>query len=72
MPYLDLVVVAAGDEEGLLLVEADPAHGAVVLVELVQKGAHPQEEVGFGYNLTPQDNACQFYSCQSLGLSGVI
>ena len=41
VPYLDLVVVAAGDEEGLLLVEADAAHRAVVLVELVQQGAHP-------------------------------
>ena len=37
---LDFVVVAARDEERLLLVEADPAHRPVVLVELVQQGAH--------------------------------
>ena len=43
VPDLDLVVVAAGDEERLLLVEADPAHRAVVLVELVQEGAHPEK-----------------------------
>ena len=38
---LDLVVVAAGDEERLLLVEADAADGALVLVELLEEGAHP-------------------------------
>ena len=42
---LDLVVVSAGDEERLLLVEPDPAHRAVVLVELVQQGAHPEEVI---------------------------
>lgn len=41
VPHLDLVVVAARDEERLLLVEVDPAHGPVVLVELLQEGAHP-------------------------------
>ena len=39
--HLDLVVVAAGDEERLLLVEADAADGALVLVELLEEGAHP-------------------------------
>ena len=54
VPDLDLVIVPAGDEERLLLVEADPAYRAVVLVKLVQEGAHPEKSQIYLVNLTPQ------------------
>lgn len=40
VPNFDLVIVAAGNEQRLLIVEAYAAHGTVVLVELIEQGAH--------------------------------
>ncbi len=38
--HFDFVVVASGDEERLLVVEADSTHRSIVLVELVDQSAH--------------------------------
>lgn len=39
-PHFDLVVVAAGDEEGLRLVEVDTSNGATVAFESIDQGSH--------------------------------
>ena len=39
-PHLDLVVIAAGHEEGLGIVEVDSADGAIVFLKAVYEGAH--------------------------------
>lgn len=41
VPNLDLVIVAAGNEQRLLIVETYATHGSVVLVEFVEQSAHP-------------------------------
>ena len=38
--YFNLVIVAAGDKEGLLLVEIHASNRTIVLVKLFQQGAH--------------------------------
>ena len=39
--HLDFVVITAGDEEGVLRMEADTTHWAFMLFEPIQKSAHP-------------------------------
>ena len=38
--HLDLVVITTRNEQGLGLVEVDPTHGSVVLIEAVYQGPH--------------------------------
>lgn len=39
-PDLDLVIITAGDEEGLGLMEIDTSDGTVVLLESIYQGTH--------------------------------
>lgn len=40
VPHFDFVIIAAGNEQRLLIVKTYTPNGPVVLVELVEQGAH--------------------------------
>lgn len=40
IPHLDLEIVSAGNEQGLLAVEGDAPHWSIVFIELLQECVH--------------------------------